>query len=71
MSKTITTPLKYQSTEPLTNSNSSASKYVKTAKRISCFSIPTNEEEIQGVCVLILSGQSAIKAMAIKTHSEL
>ena len=36
------------------------------AKRISWFGISKNEEEIQGVCVLILSGQSAIKAVTIK-----
>lgn len=34
------------------------------------FGLPKNKEEIQGVCVLILSGQSAIKAIAIKTHNE-
>lgn len=41
------------------------------ATRTSGFDIPTREEEIQGVCVLILSGQSAIKATAIKTQNEL
>lgn len=39
-------------------------------KRIYWFGLPTNKEEIQGVSVLILSGKSAIKAVAIKTHNE-
>lgn len=42
---------------------------MQKGQKISCFGTPTNQEEIQGVCILTLSGQSAIKATAIKTHN--